>query len=148
MRYSSEVSDWGNPLSYKWLCAHTLASTLYDSLPLLRCALRMEDESEAAQGQTTATGNASVSPTNKPSDPDVRQKTTTPPSLYIRRECKKGSLQKEIDTSCPLRATRPLYRHQHHTKKAFQRFNQLRKYDQPSLCWITSVYGNYMMIVL
>lgn len=93
----------------------------------------MEDESEAAQGQTTATGNASTcaSPTNRSSitnEQDVRQKTNAFASSYIRRECKKGSLQKEIDTSCPLKATRPLYRHQHHTKKAFQHLNQLRKY--------------------
>ena len=89
----------------------------------------MEDESEAAQGQTTATGNAALSVSRDVADVSVRPKSTPGYSgaAYIRKEFRKGALQKEIDTSCPLKAAQPIYKHQHHTKKAFNELNQLRK---------------------
>ncbi|XP_067936553.1 kelch-like protein 3 isoform X2 [Watersipora subatra] len=85
----------------------------------------MEDESEAAQGQTTATGNAALSVT----DVVVRPRSAPGYSgaACIRKEFRKGALQKEVDTSCPYKAAQPVYRHQHHTRKAFTALNQLRK---------------------
>lgn len=90
----------------------------------------MEDESEDAQGQTTATGNAALSISRDLAEACVRPKSAPCHSAtgYIRKEFRKGALQKEIDTSCPLKASQPVYRHQHHTKKAFNELNQLRRY--------------------
>lgn len=96
----------------------------------------MEDESEAAQGQTTATGNASLSVPREESTCVTAEACARPKSAssshaystaYIRKEFRKGALQKEVDTSCPLKAARPVYRHQHHTRKAFTEMNQLRR---------------------
>ena len=89
----------------------------------------MEDESEAAQGQTTATGNAALSVHREVADISVRPRSAPSHSVggCIRKEFRKGALQKEVDTSCPAKAAQPVYRHQHHTRKAFCALQQLRR---------------------
>lgn len=93
----------------------------------------MDEECDAAQGQETATGNASVPNTQCVTDVLVRSKSATA-GASIRREFRKGALQKEVDTSCPSKAAKPLYRHQHHTRKAFNNLNQIRRYAKVSHC--------------
>jgi len=97
----------------------------------------MEDESEAAQGQTTATGNASLGASRESpalSETPVRPRSAPSHNVAssIRKEFRKGALQKEVDASCPLKAAKPVYRHQHHSKKAFAEFNKLRRYSKQS----------------
>ena len=87
----------------------------------------MDEESDAAQGQETATGNASVPPTQTITTDVLVRPKSAPPGASIRREFRKGALQKEVDTSCPIKAAKPIYRHQHHTRKAFTHLNQIRR---------------------